>query len=67
MKKLKHFFTLPLARRNKKHVTPHAQRKIEKLSHFSCGVCKKWWSVGDAPEKRRTWYCPWCGAKQACT
>ncbi len=35
----------------------------EILTHFSCGHCKKWWSIGDAP-KRNAWFCPWCGKAQ---
>ena len=37
------------------------KRVIEKLHHFICGECKKWWSIGDAPAKKNLWYCPWCG------
>lgn len=37
------------------------KRSIEKLSHFECASCQKWWSVGDAPEDKKTWYCAWCG------
>jgi ribosomal protein L37AE/L43A len=36
---------------------------VEKLSHFRCLKCDKWWSIGDAP-KKVIWYCPWCGLKQ---
>ncbi|MEX0931188.1 MAG: hypothetical protein WDZ88_00395 [Candidatus Paceibacterota bacterium] len=32
----------------------------EVLSHFRCGECAGWWSIGDAP-KRKLWFCPWCG------
>ncbi len=35
----------------------------EKLRHFECFGCKKWWSIGDAP-KKSSWFCPWCGVKQ---
>jgi hypothetical protein len=35
---------------------------VEHLTHFRCGVCNGWWSIGDAPE-RDHWFCPWCGAK----
>ncbi|MBP8251746.1 MAG: hypothetical protein KAX40_05240 [Herpetosiphon sp.] len=35
---------------------------VERLVHFQCGVCQKWWSIGDAPH-RDFWFCPWCGAK----
>lgn len=34
---------------------------IEKLAHFSCVKCKKWWTVGDAPVSKKKWFCPWCG------
>ncbi len=36
---------------------------LEKLSHFRCASCSKWWSIGDAPA-RDEWFCPWCGLKQ---
>ncbi len=36
---------------------------VEKLSHFNCNYCKKWWSIGDTP-KRKKWFCPWCGKEQ---
>ena len=39
------------------------RRHIEKLHHFNCNYCKKWWSIGDAPEDIKLWYCPWCGKK----
>jgi hypothetical protein len=42
---------------------PKHTRSTEKLHHFSCGVCKKWWSIGDAPLRKKEWYCPWCGTK----
>jgi len=35
----------------------------EMLGHFSCGSCKKWWTIGDAPRAKTTWFCPWCGAE----
>lgn len=35
----------------------------ERLRHFQCHACQKWWSIGDAPEKK-FWFCPWCGEKQ---
>jgi predicted RNA-binding Zn-ribbon protein involved in translation (DUF1610 family) len=41
----------------------HGTRSIELLHHFRCGSCNKWWGIGDAPEKRKEWYCPWCGKK----
>ncbi|MEZ4745750.1 MAG: hypothetical protein R3C41_06745 [Calditrichia bacterium] len=37
----------------------------EILTHFQCGECRKWWSIGDAPSDRRCWFCPWCGASQS--
>jgi len=37
---------------------------VEKLSHFQCSNCNKWWSVGDAP-RRNKWFCPWCGKEQS--
>ncbi|MGF0068419.1 hypothetical protein [Candidatus Spyradosoma sp. SGI.093] len=37
---------------------------IEKLSHFRCGRCGGWFSIGDAPEDRATWFCPWCGNRE---
>jgi len=37
------------------------KRTVEKINHFSCAKCGKWWSVGDAPEKKKKWFCPWCG------
>lgn len=36
---------------------------IEKLHHFRCNFCNKWWSIGDAPDNKDDWYCPWCGHK----
>jgi len=39
------------------------KKSIEKLTHFKCGVCTKWWAIGDAP-RQPTWFCPWCGVKQ---
>jgi hypothetical protein len=35
---------------------------LEKLAHFKCGACGKWWAIGDAPAAKREWFCPWCGA-----
>ncbi|RMG97361.1 MAG: hypothetical protein D6706_08640 [Chloroflexi bacterium] len=37
---------------------------VERLVHFRCGACRRWWSIGDAPPDRTDWYCPWCGQKQ---
>jgi len=37
---------------------------LEKLIHFQCDHCEKWWSIGDAPiEEKKEWFCPWCGEK----
>jgi len=42
-----------------------ATHSIERLVHFQCGSCEKWWSIGDAPiDTHSQWYCPWCGVKQ---
>lgn len=40
------------------------KKTAEKISHFLCGKCYKWWSVSDAPENKKDWTCPWCGARQ---
>lgn len=40
---------------------------LERLSHFRCGLCKGWWSVGDwhiRANGRTHMYCTWCGEKQ---
>ncbi len=39
---------------------------IEKLFHFQCPVCEKWWTIGDA-EPGRNYTCPWCGKLSADT
>ncbi|MBU6321143.1 hypothetical protein KGO04_01205 [Patescibacteria group bacterium] len=41
--------------------TKKHERSVEKLSHFRCAHCGKWWSVGDAPLAKKVWWCPWCG------
>jgi predicted nucleic acid-binding Zn ribbon protein len=33
---------------------------IEKLAHFNCPDCSKWFSIGDAPTDKIQWVCPWC-------
>ncbi|HEX8993629.1 MAG TPA: hypothetical protein VF803_00055 [Candidatus Paceibacterota bacterium] len=38
-------------------------RSVERLHHFRCKTCDKWWSVGDAPEDKHAWFCPWCGVE----
>jgi|GEM_PF-1732463 len=45
-------------------VLPVGKRSLEQLTHYNCGKCKKWWSIGDSPTEREIWYCPWCGCKQ---
>ena len=32
---------------------------LERLWHFQCENCNKWWTIGDAPD-RLEWGCPWC-------
>jgi predicted RNA-binding Zn-ribbon protein involved in translation (DUF1610 family) len=34
---------------------------IERLAHFHCPHCEKWWSIGDPEIYRTRWFCPWCG------
>ena len=36
-------------------------RSLEKIHHFKCKFCDKWWSVGDAPVSKKIWFCAWCG------
>ncbi|MCB0277468.1 MAG: hypothetical protein KDI06_21825 [Calditrichaeota bacterium] len=40
------------------------KKSEELLTHFNCEKCRKWWSIGDAPRDRESWYCPWCGHYQ---
>jgi len=40
------------------------EASLERLVHFHCAYCKKWWSIGDAPREKTTWFCPWCGKEQ---
>jgi len=59
---------------DKKIIKIAGKISIENLAHFRCGKCDKWWTIaspeggsssgGDWPEKRKEWFCPWCGAKQ---
>lgn len=45
---------------------PKIAHSLERLSHFNCGSCKGWWSIGDWVQPARTHlYCPWCGTLQA--
>ena len=39
---------------------------LEKMYHFRCRSCTRWWSIADAPgdPSARAWYCPWCGTEQ---
>jgi hypothetical protein len=37
------------------------KRAVEQLNHFQCWKCRKWWAIGDAPKKKKDWFCPWCG------
>jgi len=39
------------------------KRTTENLHHFSCAFCQKWWTIGDAPNDKEDWFCPWCGEK----
>ena len=34
---------------------------MERLYHFKCMMCSKWWSVGDAEIDVERWFCPSCG------
>jgi uncharacterized Zn-finger protein len=43
---------------------PKVFLSIEKLHHFNCGECKRWWSIGDAEKMKKEWFCPWCGVLQ---
>lgn len=36
----------------------------ERLFHFNCGECGKWWAIGDASTTHKEWFCPWCGTRQ---
>lgn len=38
-------------------------RSVERLHHFRCGSCRMWWSIGDAPDDKHKWFCPWCGTE----
>jgi predicted RNA-binding Zn-ribbon protein involved in translation (DUF1610 family) len=42
----------------------NGKKSVENLHHFNCGSCNKWWSIGDAPNDKHDWFCPWCGTKQ---
>ena len=39
---------------------------IEHLHHFRCGLCNRWWSIGDPSVGKKLiteFFCPWCGKK----
>ena len=36
---------------------------IEKLYHFNCGKCKRWWSIGDFDINTKTLICPYVDCK----
>lgn len=36
---------------------------LEKLYHFSCGECRKWWSIADWLDPDQPLTCPHCGHK----
>ena len=53
----------------KKHFLMEGRMKtgetaLERLVHFHCATCHKWWSIGDAPREKTHWFCPWCGEEQ---
>jgi predicted RNA-binding Zn-ribbon protein involved in translation (DUF1610 family) len=33
----------------------------ERLMHFQCPHCIRWWSIGDPDIHKTEWFCPWCG------
>ena len=36
--------------------------RVEKLFHFNCGYCGKWWTIGDwLPNPFHVLACPSCG------
>ena len=38
---------------------------LERLYHFTCGHCEKWWAIADGQYKvSDTLYCPHCGKMQ---
>ncbi|MEM9947989.1 MAG: hypothetical protein AAF810_18275 [Cyanobacteria bacterium P01_D01_bin.36] len=35
---------------------------IERLYHFNCDACQKWWAIADFPwGSQSSMWCPWCG------
>lgn len=51
--------------KDKKRLEAGISYSVEHLYHFNCGVCKKWWSIGDAEKQKKEWFCPWCGVLQS--
>lgn len=52
---------------NGKQQHPKISHSLEQLSHFRCGSCNGWWSIGDWRVKSKDLnhlYCTWCGEKQ---
>lgn len=47
-----------------KSVFTRGRSSVELLTHYNCGRCDKWFSIGDAPSDRTRWTCPWCGLEQ---
>lgn len=40
---------------------------VETLIHFSCGQCRKWWSIASLPVTQvavNEWSCPECGSRR---
>jgi predicted RNA-binding Zn-ribbon protein involved in translation (DUF1610 family) len=48
----------------KREVRATGLKTTEKLQHYQCGNCTKWWSIGDADPRKQKWFCPWCGYQQ---
>lgn len=46
-----------------KTTPPRGTFSIEKLVHFSCSDCQRWWTIGDGYETAY-YYCPHCGKCQ---
>ncbi len=37
---------------------------VERLVHFQCGYCHRWWSVSGGDETKQ-WSCPFCRGRQS--
>lgn len=48
-------------RSTKNAVEKISKKSIESLHHFQCFHCERWWTIGDAPNDKDYFYCPWCG------